>query len=158
MIEQQARVISVRENFATIEVGGRSGCPTCDAGKGCGAGVFGRLLNRRPVELYLPNRIDAQQGQAVMVGLPEKLLVQAAARFYLFPLLCGMAGASVFYIVAMQMGTGEGMSDALALTGLLLGLFLAVAGLKKRPMEFPAQSAVHLLRILPAAPETSTTG
>ena len=41
-----------------VRVGGQSGCAACDAGKGCGAGLFGKLLRRNPVELELVNEIE----------------------------------------------------------------------------------------------------
>ncbi|MEJ2385650.1 MAG: hypothetical protein P8Y54_14930 [Xanthomonadales bacterium] len=53
MIEQQGRVTGAAGSQVRVRLGGTSGCTTCDAGRGCGAGVFGRLLQRRPVELEL---------------------------------------------------------------------------------------------------------
>jgi sigma-E factor negative regulatory protein RseC len=75
MIEQQGMVVATDGGRAVVRLGGRVGCPACDAGQGCGAGVFGRLLRRRAVTLECPNAVAAQQGQAVVIGLPEALFV-----------------------------------------------------------------------------------
>ena len=99
MIEQQGRIVAIANGRASVRLGGMSGCPSCDAGKGCGAGVFGRLLKRNPVELELENGIDAADGQAVMVGISEGIYLRLITRLYLLPLLAGLAGAAVaFYL------------------------------------------------------------
>jgi sigma-E factor negative regulatory protein RseC len=95
MIEQQGEVLASSHGEALVRLGGRSGCAACDAGRGCGAGVFGRLLRRRPVVLPLGNAVGAQRGQAVIVGLPESWFLSLVARFYLYPLVAGLVGASL---------------------------------------------------------------
>ena len=92
MIEQQGRVVDATGARVRVRLGGTTGCTACDAGRGCGAGVFGRLLRRRPVELEFDNHVGAEPGQAVMVGLPESLFLALTLRLYLLPLLAGVLG------------------------------------------------------------------
>jgi sigma-E factor negative regulatory protein RseC len=86
LIEQQARVIRSAESSVVVRIGGQTGCSACDEGKGCGAGLFGRLLKRKPLELELPNHFDSlndiQGGQAVSVGLSESLFLKMVFRLY----------------------------------------------------------------------------
>ncbi|MGD2127889.1 MAG: SoxR reducing system RseC family protein [Lysobacterales bacterium] len=148
MIEQQAQVLSVSGGKATVRIGAGSGCATCDAGKGCGGGVFGRMLRRRPVVLELDNTVGAGAGQPVVVGLPEKLFLKLTARFYLLPLLAGLAGVALGHLIATLQGMGPAAIDALALAGGVLAAASVFLGSRARPPEFPAASAVHVLRVV----------
>jgi sigma-E factor negative regulatory protein RseC len=148
MIEQQGRIVAVAHGFARVRLGGMSGCPSCDEGKGCGAGVFGKLLRRHPVELELENGIGALNGQGVMVGISERLFLRLVYRFYLFPLLAGLAGAAVAYYLSGLIGTSQGSADAVTLLGGLTCAAAAVLVNRKFAMEFPEQIIVHLLRVI----------
>ncbi len=148
MIEQQGRVVAVAGDTASVRLGGMSGCPACDAGRGCGAGVFGRLLKRRPVVLELDNLARAEQGQAVMVGIPEGIFLRLVARFYLWPLLAGLAGAVLGHYLSASWFPGPVLTD---LTALASGLFAGgMVARRNRAVsgEFPGSAIVHMLRII----------
>jgi len=148
MIEQQGRVVAVKEGMAEIRLGGTAGCARCDAGKGCGAGVFGRLLKRRPVTISLDNTVDAGEGQPVMVGIPEAMFLRLAARLYLYPLLAGIGGAIVGYYFSTLGNVGPVGADLITLVS---GLTSGIAVLKwsgKSESEFSGPFTVHLLRVI----------
>ena len=84
MLEQQGQVVATAGGRASVRLGGQTGCAACDAGRGCGAGLFGRLLRRRPVVLEFDNHLDARCGQEVLVGLSERWFLQLVARFTWF--------------------------------------------------------------------------
>jgi sigma-E factor negative regulatory protein RseC len=148
MIEQQGQAVSESAGKVRVRLGGQSGCAACDAGRGCGAGVFGKLLRRRAVELDFENRVGARPGQGVMVGIPEALLLGLVTRFYLLPLLSGLAGAGLGHYVGVRLGAGTGGSDILALLfGAAAGAFV-LRRLRGRRVEFPRGYAVHLLRVV----------
>lgn len=146
MIEQQGQVIAVSGDCVSVRLGGSSGCAVCDAGKGCGAGIFGRLLQRKPAVLELDNSLNAQAGQAVVVGLPESLFLLIVFRLYLAPLLAGLAGAALGHYLSLRSGAGEVTTDGLSLLGAITGMAIAVAWNRKKSREFPGTDAVHLLR------------
>ena len=146
MIEQQGRVTAAEGGRARVLLGGASGCSACDEGKGCGAGVFGRLLRRRPVEMDLRNTVDANPGQAVVVGLPESLFLALALRLYLYPLLAGMAGAVAGYVLAGGLQAGDFWTDFSALAAAIAAAAAVIYRNRRRRMEFPGDNAVHLLR------------
>jgi sigma-E factor negative regulatory protein RseC len=147
MIEQQGQVIAADRHRVRVRLGARSGCPACDAGKGCGAGIFGRLLQRRPVTMEFANRLGASTGQAVMVGMPESLFLRLIARFYVVPLLAGLAGAAVGHYLSVMVQAGPGVTDALTLAAAVAGAALAFRAQRRRA-EFPPDTAVHLLRVV----------
>jgi sigma-E factor negative regulatory protein RseC len=148
MIEQQGKVIAVADGRAHVRLGGSSGCASCNAGKGCGAGLFGRLLKRAPVVLELENGVNALNGEAVMVGISEVIYLRLIFGLYLFPLIAGLAGVAAGFYLSMQLELSPAGSDATALLcGLLFG---AIAVLRNRQgsREFPESFIVHLLRVI----------
>ena len=148
MIEQQGKVVAVTGNLAEVRLGGSTGCVRCDAGEGCGAGVFGRLLKRKPAVVSLENTVSARPGQAVMVGIPETLFLRMTARFYLVPLLAGVVGAAVGHYLSGLGGVAPAGSDAITLLcGLASGA--AVLGWNRADArEFPESIIVRLLRVV----------
>ncbi|MEE8496425.1 MAG: SoxR reducing system RseC family protein [Xanthomonadales bacterium] len=152
MIEQQGLIVAVSGEIASVRLGGKTACAVCYAGKGCGAGIFGRLLKRRPVVLELQNGPNAQVGQSVMVGLSETLFLRLVFNFYLFPLLAGLAGAAIGHYVSVKLQVDSAATDGLALLGAVLaGSFALIwnrQGKGKSPGRFPREITVHLLRVV----------
>jgi sigma-E factor negative regulatory protein RseC len=148
MIEQQGRVVAVKEGMAEIRLGGVTGCARCDAGQGCGAGVFGRLLKRRPVTISLDNTVNAAHGQPVMVGIPESLFLRFAARLYLYPLLAGIGGAAAGYYFSTLGNVGPVGADLITLAGGLTSGIVALKWSGKSESEFSGPFIVHLLRVI----------
>ncbi len=122
MIEQQGRILSLQGSQATVLLGASSGCPACDAGKGCGAGIFGRLVVRKPVSLELDNPLHLQPGLAVRVGISESFFLRLLLNLYLLPLLAGLAGAALGHFLAGVLTLADWRQDVIALLG---ALFLA---------------------------------
>ncbi len=152
MIEQQGLVVAVSGDIASVRLGGRPACAACEAGKGCGAGIFGRLLRRKPVALELQNEPGARVGESVMVGLSEAHFLQMVFVFYLFPLLAGLAGAAIGHYVSVMFQVSSVAADGLVLIAAVLAAALALrwnlGGPGKTLGEFPQKITVHLLRIV----------
>ena len=147
MIEQRGRVVAATAGRAWVRLGGQNGCARCDAGRGCGAGIFGRLLRGRSVVLEMDNAIDAGNGQPVVVGLPESWLLRLAGRFYLLPLLAGLGGA----VIGHYLGTVSAKDPAVVdIWALLVGLAAGVIAVWRNrhwSREFSRPSMVHLIRV-----------
>ena len=146
MIEQQGKVVSAGDGIIQVRLGATSGCSACDAGKGCGAGVFGRLLQRKPVVLEFKNSLGAEEGQAVVVGLRESLFLSLVMRLYFYPLLFGLAGAVAGHWLAKQAHFEPALMDFSALFGGFVFAAWVVWRNRRRQIEFPSDSNVHLLR------------
>lgn len=117
MIEQQARVFRSHGETASVRIGGQTGCAACDEGRGCGAGIFGKLLRRNPVEVEVANPIGAAEGQAVRLGISESLFLRLVMRLYGWPLLAALAGATLGQWIAFAAGAGPVAADLAALGG-----------------------------------------
>lgn len=147
MIAQQGRIIAVVGEDAVVRIGAASGCPVCDAGRGCGAGIFGRLLRSHPITIHVPNRIRARVGQAVQLGIPEGLFLALVFRMYALPLLFGLAGAALGLAVALRFGLGDLGADLWSLVCAVGSAGIALMWVRRRLGEFPLQQAVHLLHV-----------
>lgn len=147
MIEQQGLVLSADREQVRVRLGARSACAVCERGQGCGAGVFGRLLQRKPVTLEFANSVHARVGEAVIVGLPESLFLRLLSLFYLLPLLAALGGAALGHYICMQTQATDGMADLVSLAAALLTGAAALLWGRLRSKEFPGRAAVHLLRV-----------
>lgn len=124
MIEQQGQVVRIRGGQAWVRMGPQSGCPTCAAGEGCGAGLFGRLLRRGDVTVPVAPEGDARVGEVVMVGLPEPVFLGLVLRLYGAPLAAGLAGALLSHQLMGDESWSVGARDLVTLVaGLLAAAF-----------------------------------
>jgi sigma-E factor negative regulatory protein RseC len=121
MLENAARVVRVEGDLAWVRTESPSSCGAC-GGKGCGSSIFVRLLHPREPEYAVLNPISAEAGEAVVVGLEEGALLQAALAGYLVPLLGLLSGALL----------GGVWGDLQAVFGAVAGLALAAVWLKRR--------------------------
>lgn len=119
---QTGVVVDASEAGARVRFEPPSECRRCLSGRGCGAGVFGRLFARRGSELHVPNACDLQPGQQVRVGVPENALLALALLLYGLPLV-------VFILVAGFAATLVPAGLAQDLLALASGLLAAAASL-----------------------------
>lgn len=145
MISQQGQVVARKDDRLEVRIGASFGCPACDAGKGCGAGIFGRLLKNRPVSVQVPNEIDARVGDAVQVGIAESGFLTLVLRLYAFPLVSGLVGIALGYASARAFALGSLASDLSGLVGGFVLGSIAVIHSRARLREFPLEMAVNLL-------------
>ncbi len=146
MIRQSARIVSTDQGRARVRVGGQSGCSACDAGQGCGAGLFGRLLRRRPSDVEVPNPDQLAAGRAVILGIDESVYLRLVVGLYGWPLLAGLLGASLAHTGAAAWWTGSAwQSDVMAALG---GLAAGGAGLALAHWQLPRAFTHCSLRIL----------
>jgi sigma-E factor negative regulatory protein RseC len=123
VIEQQGRVDRVDGGMAWVQVGGRSGCEACDAGQGCGAGVFVRLLDSREARIRVENTLAAVPGDPVLLGLSEQSYLALVLRLYGLPLVAGLLAGVLAFGVASRLADLSG-----AALDLTVGLAALVAG------------------------------
>ena len=152
MIEQQGRIVTLEGARAIVAIGASSGCPACDAGKGCGAGVFGRMMLRKPLMLELANPLKLKAGQAVTVGIPESFFLGLLARLYLLPLIAGMIGAALGHSLADGLHLQSAYQDLLALLGALFLAFMTLLKNAKGKHWQKAELQLTLLTYLPDQP------
>lgn len=123
MEEPKGRIIAIaRDNDgvrALVDVDAREVCPRCAAGRGCGAGIFGGRKKIRRVEARIAPGLDIDKGDTVRIELAPRNILRAAVIVYGLPL----SGAAVAAAVAYFAGLGDAGAAALAILGLLAGLY-----------------------------------
>ncbi|MSQ99705.1 MAG: hypothetical protein EXR85_10500 [Xanthomonadales bacterium] len=158
MLEQQGKILEQVDGLATIRLGPVAGCPACAAGKGCGAGILGRLLARDAVLVQLENPTRAMPGDVVIVGIPERMFLSLVLRLYLKPLLMGLAGAVFGNYFATRMTNQAGIIDGFSL---LLGFVAAGLGVAwsrssaVEPNELVSRGQLQVLTRVQGDPECS---
>lgn len=128
MIWQIARVVAFDAERLTLAFSAPDACQRCAQGRGCGAGVFGRLFSRRATRVNLPAKLSVSPGEWVRVGLEPRQLAFAAAMHYGLPLLGFLAG-SVAGHMALSGGAGR---DLAALAAGLAAFFLVARSVSGR--------------------------
>lgn len=147
MIEQQGMVLSADQGRIRVRLGSRSACAACDQGRGCGAGVFGRLLQRRPVVLEFANTLSARVGAAVVVGLPESMFLRLLSLFYLAPLLAALGGAILGHYIGVETHANDSTTDLLSMAAALVAGAAALLWGRGLSKDFPGPAAIQLLRV-----------
>jgi len=123
MDDPQGRIIALVSNNdglrAVVEVDAQEACPRCAAGRGCGAGIFTGRQKTRRVEALIAPGLDVHEGDTVRIDLEPSNVLRAAAIVYGLPL----SGAAVAAAIAYLAGFGDAGAAALAIVGLIAGLY-----------------------------------
>ena len=87
MITENAIVVSVEKNETWIETQRQTACGQCSANKGCGTSVLSKVIGNKLSKMKAINKINAEVGDEVVVGINESSLLKGAFMTYLLPLL-----------------------------------------------------------------------
>jgi len=154
MIEETAHVVAVEGEHAWVETERRSSCSSCSA-KGCGTGALSSVLGAKVQRMRVSNPVNAEKGDAVVVGIDEGVLLKGSVLVYIMPLVLMLAGGLLGETLAPQWGSdGESMSLLFGLLGLVGGM-LWLRLFNRHAADNPRYTAV-ILRILPAAAAVKT--
>lgn len=109
------------ERNAVVEVSAMAACARCAAGKGCGAGLFGKQETMRQIAVAVPERSSLREGDTVKLVMQSRDLLVASAIVYGWPLAGGVLGA----FGAWQLSGSDAFAAAAALAGTGAGVWLA---------------------------------
>ena len=116
MLEEIALVSKVVNNQIWIETKPQSGCSTCSS-SGCSSLVLAKLFTAKINTIQLNNHLNAKVGEKVVIGMSDKLLINAALRIYLLPLILMLT----MTIISNQFGVSDGLQSLFALVALACG-------------------------------------
>ncbi len=151
MIEQNVQVVACQDQCIRVRMGPLNGCSACDDGNGCGAGLFVKLLCRKPVVLELDrNESDIAPGQMVTLGLPEEVFIRLVFVSYGWPLLAGLAGAFLGFQLATWQQFNHGLTDAVTLLAALLSSAYVMRLIKGRNTTQTILKSLHATNYRPA--------
>jgi len=152
MIEQNVQVVRCNEQRIFVRMGSQSGCSACDNGHGCGAGVFARLLQRKPAIIELARRdIDVRPGQMVTLAFSEQVYLKVVLAYYGWPLVAGLIGAFAGYSLGARLQFGALALDAFTLLGGMLAGGMAMRFLKRQKNTDAVLDALQMAVYYPSA-------
>ena len=134
MIEQNVQVVRCKDERIWVRLGSQTGCTSCDNGKGCGAGVFTKLLQGKPVILELARSdMIVEPGQMVTLAFSEQVYIKLVLASYGWPLLAALVGAFAGHSLGTWLEFGSALVDVSALSGGLLvaALFMRLIKIRR---------------------------
>lgn len=133
MIEQNVRVLRCQGERMWVRMGSQSGCTACDNGKGCGAGLFAKLLQRKPVDIELArNDLNVEVGQMLTLAFPEQVFIKLVFASYGWPLLAALSGAFLGHSVSTWLQFGPVLIDVCTLVAALLAGAVVIRLIRNR--------------------------
>jgi sigma-E factor negative regulatory protein RseC len=123
LIEEQAVVLRVDGSRAHLEIERNKPCGLCGATRGCGVSLWGRLFGHHSRSFAVDNNLGAAEGDRVIVGVDEGILLSGSLSVYLLPLVLICAGG----LLGSSMAASRSTSDFYAVIGALAGLLLGLA-------------------------------
>ncbi|QSX30821.1 SoxR reducing system RseC family protein [Shewanella cyperi] len=122
MMEELARVVAIEpEGWVQLEVELKSACGHCSASDNCGTSAVAKAFAPKHQRFSIHTDVTCQAGDMVRLGLPESVLLKAAALVYLLPLAGLLLGA----VLGQSLGAFTSLgSDG---TAIVLGLAGAAA-------------------------------
>lgn len=127
MITENAIVVAVDGDQTWIETQRKSTCGQCSASKGCGTSVLAKVIGNKLSKMKAINKIDAQVGDEVVVGLSEHSMLKGAFMAYLSPLLY----LFVFSFIGQFIFNKLQYADSSEFTVIVFAVFGFYLGLRK---------------------------
>ncbi len=138
MIEQTVKIVAIEGKEAWVESLSQTGCARCDAGQGCGGGVFSKLFGQKQFRMKIPNSLNADLEQNVVIGIPDKAVTMGSFLVYLMPVLGLIVGGLLGRYLDIEVfkgAYGELLTVILAAMGAFFFIFLARVKIKSHSFE-----------------------
>lgn len=95
VVEGVARIVSVENGLAVLEPIQSGGCGGCSIASVCNEKGIGTLASRLEARRFtVPDALDLQPGDQVVLGIRPRSLVAASAAAYFFPLCFALVGGA----------------------------------------------------------------
>lgn len=159
MIEQNVQVLRCENERIWVRMGAQSGCTVCDNGKGCGAGLFARLVQRKPVILELArNEMKVVEGQMLTLSFPEQVYMKLVFASYGWPLIGALTGALAGYSLGVWLQFRPVLIDIVTLTGGVLAAWLVMRFFKTRKTAEAIFDSLEMTVCIPSNTPNMCTG
>ncbi|MDX1453010.1 MAG: SoxR reducing system RseC family protein [Oleiphilaceae bacterium] len=132
MLEERALVIGLKPGeppMATVRTQRLSACDSCQLKTGCGTHSLAKLAGNQSMEFDLENALGAQEGDVVLVAIPEQGLILASLMMYIVPLITMFSAVITLKAIA---DVHELWLLLAALVGLAVGAVLVRLSAHKR--------------------------
>lgn len=145
MMQEVAKVISWRSGWAVVEVEMKSACNHCDTQDSCGTSAVAKAFSAKKQTFSVPCEKECQPNDLLQLGLPESVILKAAALVYILPLVGLFIGALLAQFFVGLVGLeSELFIIGFAVIGAVLAWWLA----KRQAKHLEESSAPVVLRNL----------
>ncbi|MGK0411528.1 MAG: sigma-E factor negative regulatory protein RseC [Shewanella psychromarinicola] len=125
MMEEIARVVDYQQGWVTVEVELKSACNHCASSENCGTSTIAKAFSVHTQRFSLPCEKPCRSGDLLKIGLPESVIIKAAALVYLLPLLGMFLSAIIGHMLAAGLGLStNGFAMAFGASGALVAWFI----------------------------------
>ncbi len=147
MIEQTVQVVAIDGDEAWVESLSQSGCERCDAGQGCGGGVFAKLFGNKQFRIKIDNTLNAVVHEKVVIGIPENAITAGSFLVYLSPIFGMIMGGWFGRYLDVQFFHGQ-YGELWTIILAIAGAFLAIVFVrfKMKSQSFNRRYAPEMLR------------
>jgi len=125
MVEEEAIVLKASKESVILEVVRSKPCGLCGQVRGCGNSIWGKIFSHRSGQIETLNNLNAKQGDYVILGIDETLMLKSSLMLYGVPILCMFLGMVIANSFVKE------MNDFYSLVGAVTGLFLGVVVIKR---------------------------
>ncbi|WP_172589577.1 SoxR reducing system RseC family protein [Shewanella xiamenensis] len=148
MMEEVARVVACdNQGWLTVEVELKSTCKSCSSSESCGTSAVAQAFSAKTQQFSIQSDRPCEVGELLKLGLPESVILKAAALVYLMPLLGLFLGAILGQFCA---GLFEINSDICAIVFASLGAIAAWLIGKRQAKQLEVHSQPVILAYLGA--------
>ena len=102
MMEELAKVVRCdNSGWVTVSVELKSACNHCSSSESCGTSAVAKAFSSKTQEFSIASTEQFAEGEMLKLGLPESVILKAAALVYLLPLLGFFLFASLGQFLAV---------------------------------------------------------
>ena len=125
MIKEIARVVECHDGITWVETARKSACDSCTMKNGCGTGAISRVFGKNRVRIQAVNKINAHEGDEVLIGIEESALLIGSFLIYFLPLVSMLGFALLGEVLSGQLliENRDIAPAVLGGTGLLLAMY-----------------------------------
>ena len=133
MIEQTVKIVALEGGDVWIESLSLHGCAKCEAGEGCGGGIFAKLFGGKQFRMKINNSLNLDLNDNVVIAVADSAVTNASLLSYLLPLMGLTLGAVLgSYFDAPE---SELWTLTFSLVGISLSFLLARLRLKSKSFK-----------------------
>jgi sigma-E factor negative regulatory protein RseC len=102
MIEEQGKVVAVKDDWVWVQTERKTVCGQCSANKGCGTSVLAKVFGNKTSSIAVIKSLPVQVGDEVVIGIEENSLVKGSLLIYAMPLILLIAFGLLGEVVSAQ--------------------------------------------------------
>jgi sigma-E factor negative regulatory protein RseC len=127
MLTETGLITKIENDIVWVNTQNKLACSSCKVESSCGNGILEKYLAGKVFVSQIDNRLNAQLGDEIVIGIPKSSITKASLLVYGAPLFGLLVGSLIGQLVF----SSEGASITLAVIGFVSASYLASLFAKK---------------------------